>query len=90
MITTEQKTELEDILDVLGENLSITEAQHDAAVRSYKAVGNWLTNDESKLSPYNPVKHSEHRARLFLHLVWTYRNSYLLFLLRHPHSLRYY
>jgi len=55
MITTEQKTELEDILDVLGENLSITEAQHDAAVRSYKAVGNWLTNDESKLSPYNPV-----------------------------------
>lgn len=55
MITTEQKTELEDILDVLGGNLSITEAQHDAAVRSYKAVGNWLTNDQSKLSPYNPV-----------------------------------
>lgn len=54
-MTKEQKTELEDILDVLGENLSITEAQHDAAVRSYKAVGNWLTNDDSKLSQYNPV-----------------------------------
>lgn len=54
-MTKEQKTELEDILDVLGENLSITEAQHDAAVRSYKAVGNWLTNDDSKLSKYNPV-----------------------------------
>lgn len=55
MITTEQKTELEDILDVLGENLSITESQHESAVRSYKAVGSWLTNDESKLAPYSPV-----------------------------------
>ncbi|HLW06439.1 MAG TPA: nucleotidyltransferase [Marinilabiliaceae bacterium] len=55
MITTEQKTELEDILDVLGENLSITESQHEAAVRSYKAVGSWLTNDESKLARYSPV-----------------------------------
>lgn len=55
MITTEQKTELEDILDVLGENLSITESQHEAAVRSYKAVGSWLTNNESKLAPYSPV-----------------------------------
>ena len=55
MLTTEQKTELEDILDVLGENLSITESQHEAAVRSYKAVGSWLTNNESKLASYSPV-----------------------------------
>lgn len=55
MMTKEQKNELEDILDVLGENLSITEAQHEAAVRSYKAVGNWLTNEDSKLTNYNPV-----------------------------------
>lgn len=54
-ITTQQKTELEEILDVLGENLSITQAQHEAAVNSYKAVGNWLTNADSELANYNPV-----------------------------------
>ena len=54
-ISTQQKTELEEILDVLGENLSITEAQHEAAVNSYKAVGNWLTNADSELANYNPV-----------------------------------
>jgi pyrroline-5-carboxylate reductase len=32
MRTIEQKAELEEILEVLGENLSITETQHDAAV----------------------------------------------------------
>lgn len=55
MITTNQKIEIEDILDILGENLSITESQHDAAVKSYKAVGSWLTNDDSELKPFNPV-----------------------------------
>lgn len=55
MITTQQKNELEDILDILGENLSITESQHDAAVKSYQAVGNWLTNPDSELSDYSPV-----------------------------------
>lgn len=54
-ITIQQKTELEEILDVLGENLSITETQHDAAVKSYQAVGNWLTNPDSELANYNPV-----------------------------------
>ncbi|WP_378106313.1 nucleotidyltransferase [Chryseobacterium sp. sg2396] len=55
MLAIEQKTELEEILDVLGENLSITETQHDAAVRSYKAVGNWLTTEDSELALYKPV-----------------------------------
>lgn len=55
MIATEQKTELEEILDVLGENLGITESQHDAAIRSYKAVGSWLTNEDSELAAYKPV-----------------------------------
>ena len=55
MITTQQKNELEDIWDILGENLSITESQHDAAVKSYQAVGNWLTNPDSELSDYSPV-----------------------------------
>ncbi|MCP1298736.1 nucleotidyltransferase [Chryseobacterium sp. S0630] len=55
MITIGEKNELEEILDTLGENLSITESQHDAAVRSYKAVGAWLTGDDSELAEYNPV-----------------------------------
>lgn len=55
MLNTSEKIELEDILDVLGENLSITESQHNAAVQSYKAVGAWLTDDNSELSHYNPV-----------------------------------
>jgi hypothetical protein len=52
---TSQKIEVEDILETLSENLSITENQHDAAVRSYQAVGGWLTNDDSQLQLYNPV-----------------------------------
>lgn len=55
MIDAPKKTELEEILDVLGENLSITELQHNAAVKSYKAVGAWLTSEESELSHYKPV-----------------------------------
>lgn len=55
MISNQHKTELEEILDVLGENLSITKNQHDAAVTSYKAVGEWLTNPDSELATYNPV-----------------------------------
>ena len=54
MIDQYQKNETEEILEKLGENLSITKSQHDAAVQSYKAVGNWLTADDSELKPYNP------------------------------------
>lgn len=55
MINFTQKQEVDEILDILGENLSITETQHNAAVQSYKAVGNWLTNEESELARYSPV-----------------------------------
>jgi hypothetical protein len=55
MMERNKKLELDEILDLLGENLSITETQHNAAVQSYKAVGNWLTNEESELTRYNPV-----------------------------------
>ena len=55
MLTTSQNTELDEILDILGENLSITEAQHNAAVKSYQAVGDWLTKPDSDLANYNPV-----------------------------------
>lgn len=55
MINSLQKQELDEILDILGDNLSITESQHNAAVQSYKAVGAWLTKEDSELASYNPV-----------------------------------
>ncbi len=55
MMEISKKSELDEILEVLGENLSISETQHNAAVQSYKAVGSWLTNKESELSHYDPV-----------------------------------
>lgn len=54
MLTTQQKIQFSEILDELGETLDITEAQFNAAVASYNAVGNWLCNNDSKLNPYNP------------------------------------
>lgn len=55
MIDIYQKNETEEILEKLGENLSITKSQHDAAVQSYKAIGNWLTADDSELKSYKPA-----------------------------------
>lgn len=55
MLTREQKTEFNEILEELGNNLDITEGQFDAAVKSYKAVGSWLCDEGSLLKPYNPT-----------------------------------
>ncbi len=55
MRTIQEINELDEILDTLGQNLSISQTQHDAAVRSYKAVGEWLTSPDSELRAYDPV-----------------------------------
>jgi hypothetical protein len=49
-----QKKELNEILEILCKNLSITKTQHDIAVQSYKAVGKYLSSDNSPLTNYNP------------------------------------
>ena len=54
MLTTEQSTQLSELLEVLGETLEISETQYDAAVKSYQAVGNWLSKDDSLIAPYKP------------------------------------
>lgn len=54
MINGNQKTQFNEILEILGENLSITKTQHNAAVQSYVAVGNYLSNENSSLAPYQP------------------------------------
>lgn len=53
-LTTQQKIQFSEIIDSLGESLDISESQYNAAVVSYQAVGEWLTNDDSLLKPYNP------------------------------------
>lgn len=54
MLTQEQKKQFIEIMEELGENLDISESQFDAAVKSYNAVGGWLSSEDSLLKPYNP------------------------------------
>lgn len=54
MLTLEQKEQFSNILEELGKSLEITKEQHDAAVKSYEYVGEWLSAPGSILSPYKP------------------------------------
>lgn len=54
MITNEMKSQFNQIFDEIGNDLDITETQFNNAVRSYKAVGSWLADSNSLLSPYKP------------------------------------
>jgi hypothetical protein len=54
MLTQEQKDQFSEILQELGNSLDISETQYNAVVKSYQAVGEWLSKDDSLLQPYNP------------------------------------
>jgi hypothetical protein len=54
MLTKEQKEQFSEILEELGKTLDITKDQYDAAVKSYKYVGEWLSQDGSPLATYSP------------------------------------
>ena len=54
MLTKEQKQQLSDIVEELGKTLDITKEQYDAAVKSYKYVGEWLSKEDSPLATYSP------------------------------------
>ncbi|MBU0507438.1 nucleotidyltransferase [bacterium] len=43
------------LLEVLGEQLDITDSQHEAAKSHYKAVGAWLNQEDSEIAKYNPI-----------------------------------
>lgn len=53
-LTNEQKEQFSEIIEELGKSLDITETEFNAAVASYKMVGDWLCKDDSLLKPYNP------------------------------------
>jgi Second Messenger Oligonucleotide or Dinucleotide Synthetase domain len=54
MLTLEQKNQFSEILEELGNTLDISETQYNAVVKSYEAVGTWLSNKDSSLAPYKP------------------------------------
>lgn len=54
MMTPEQKTQINDLLENLGETLDISETQYNAAIASYQAVGKWLSDEKSSLALYMP------------------------------------
>lgn len=54
MLTIDQKKQFNELLEELGQTLDISESQYDAAVKSYQAVGNQLSKEDSALAPYKP------------------------------------
>ena len=46
-MNTEQVKQFDSIFNALSESLDITETQYEAAVRSYRAVGDWLAKAAS-------------------------------------------
>ena len=54
VMTKDYKNEITNILETLGQQLDISESQYNAAVKSYEAVGDWLSKEGSKLYPYKP------------------------------------
>lgn len=53
-MTEPYKKEINEILEILGEQLDISESQYEEAVKSYEAVGDWLSKEDSSLYPYSP------------------------------------
>ncbi len=50
----ERHDELRQLLQGLAESLDITDAQYEAAVKHYEAVGDWLNKDNSPISVNDP------------------------------------
>jgi hypothetical protein len=48
------KNNINNILEELGKELDISKSEHEAAVKSYEAVGKWLSDENSPLNYFNP------------------------------------
>lgn len=48
------KTEISEYLEELGKELDITKTEHENIVKSYEAVGDWLSSDSSSLAKFSP------------------------------------
>lgn len=58
------KPQLNELLNKLAESLDISETHYQEAESRYNAVGNWLSKDDSPLSPYNPEVYPQGSFRL--------------------------
>lgn len=54
-LSIEQKNQFNEILGQVTDSLDISETEYNAAVQSYKAVGGYLSNEDSALAPYEPT-----------------------------------
>jgi hypothetical protein len=54
ILTIQQKTQFNEILEELGRNLDISETQYNAVSKSYEAVGLHLAKHDSPLGQYDP------------------------------------
>jgi len=48
------KSEISEILETLGKQLDVSKTQYESAVKSYNAVGNYLSREGSAISHYEP------------------------------------
>lgn len=53
-MSKEQGKKSDDIFNEIIKNLDISEMQYNEATRRYQAVGNWLSDEKSKLALYEP------------------------------------
>lgn len=53
-MNTEQRKQVSTVLNRLGEGLDISPTEYENAVKSYTAVGEWLSHKDSPLAPYKP------------------------------------
>ncbi len=51
-------------LEHLGESLDISDTQHEAAIKHYEAVGNWLNEEVSPIAVYEPQIYPQGSFRL--------------------------
>jgi len=61
---TQQNTQLNFILELICNNLQITESQHASAEEKYKTIGKWLSASDSQLHMYEPVIFSQGSFRI--------------------------
>jgi hypothetical protein len=47
-------SEISEILETLGKQLDVSKSQYESAVKSYEAVGNYLSREASPISSYEP------------------------------------
>ena len=63
-MVSERHDELRQLLQGLAESLDISDAQYEAAVKHYEAVGDWLSKDDSPIVVHDPQIYPQGSFRL--------------------------